>query len=52
VEKKTRTVLTIDEVKSNQHLEEKLFALENLGNAPGAEHSAALETTLSTSTEI
>jgi Outer membrane lipoprotein-sorting protein len=38
VEEKTRTVLTIDEVKFNQHLDEKLFAPENLGNAPASKH--------------
>ena len=34
VEGKTRTVLTIDEVKFNQHLDEKLFTPESLENAP------------------
>jgi hypothetical protein len=34
VEEKTRTVLTIDEVKFNRHLDEKLFTPENLGNSP------------------
>jgi hypothetical protein len=31
---KTRTVLTIDEAKFNQHLDEKLFTPENLANSP------------------
>jgi Outer membrane lipoprotein-sorting protein len=34
VEEKTRTVLTIDEVKFNQHLDEKLFTPESLENSP------------------
>jgi hypothetical protein len=34
----TRTVLTIDEVKFNQLFDEKLFAPENLGNAPATKH--------------
>jgi hypothetical protein len=34
VEDKTRTVLTIDEVKFNQHLDEKMFTPEGLGTAP------------------
>ncbi len=34
VEEKTRTVLTIDEAKFNQHLDEKLFTAESLENAP------------------
>jgi outer membrane lipoprotein-sorting protein len=34
VEEKTRTVLTIDEAKFNQHLDEKLFTPEGLENAP------------------
>jgi hypothetical protein len=34
VEDKTRTVLTIDEVKFNQHLDEKMFTPEGLGSAP------------------
>ena len=34
VEEKTRTVLTIDEAKFNQHLDEKLFAPDNLDSAP------------------
>jgi len=34
VEEKTRTVLTIDEAKFNQHLDEKLFRPESLQNAP------------------
>jgi outer membrane lipoprotein-sorting protein len=34
VEGRTRTVLTIDEAKFNQHLDEKHFAPENLENAP------------------
>jgi hypothetical protein len=38
VEEKTRTVFTIDEVKFNQHLDEKLFAPEDLGNAPATKH--------------
>ncbi len=38
VEEKTRTVLTIDEVRFNQHLDEKLFTPENLGNAPATKH--------------
>ena len=34
VEEKTRTVLTIDEAKVNQHLDEKFFMPEGLENAP------------------
>jgi len=34
VEANTRTVLTIDEAKFNQHLDEKLFTPENLGTSP------------------
>jgi outer membrane lipoprotein-sorting protein len=34
VEEKTRTVLTINEAKFNQHLDEKLFTPESLENAP------------------
>jgi len=34
VEGRTRTVLTIDEAKFNQHLDEKLFAPESLENTP------------------
>jgi hypothetical protein len=34
VEEKTRTVLTIDEAKFNQHLDERLFTSENLNNSP------------------
>ena len=34
VEEKTRTVLTIDEAKFNQHLDEKLFTPESLENTP------------------
>jgi outer membrane lipoprotein-sorting protein len=34
VEEKTRTVLTIDEAKFNQHLDERLFKPESLENAP------------------
>jgi hypothetical protein len=34
VGEKTRTVLTIDEAKFNQHLDEKLFTPEGLENAP------------------
>lgn len=34
VEDKTRTVLTIDEVKFNQHLDDKMFTPEGLGSAP------------------
>ncbi len=34
VEDKTRTVLTVDEVKFNQHLDEKMFTPEGLGIAP------------------
>jgi len=34
VEAKTRTVLTIDEAKFNQNLDEKLFTPENLGKSP------------------
>ncbi len=34
VEDKTRTVLTIDEVKFNQNLDEKLFTPESLENSP------------------
>ena len=35
VAEKTRTVLTVDEAKFNQHLDEKLFTPESLENAPG-----------------
>ena len=38
VMEKTRTVLTINEAKSNQHLEEKLFTPEILGNVPATKH--------------
>jgi Outer membrane lipoprotein-sorting protein len=38
VEAKTRTVLTIEEAKFNQHLDEKLFTPENLGNSPAVKH--------------
>jgi outer membrane lipoprotein-sorting protein len=38
VEEKTRTVLTIDEAKFNQHLDEKLFMPESLENAPVIKH--------------
>jgi Outer membrane lipoprotein-sorting protein len=38
VEEKTRTVLTIDEAKFNQHLDEKLFEPESLENAPALKH--------------
>jgi hypothetical protein len=34
IEEKTRTVLTIDEAKFNQHLDEKLFMPERLENVP------------------
>jgi outer membrane lipoprotein-sorting protein len=34
VEEKTRTVLTIDEVKFNQHLDDKMFTPEGLGISP------------------
>jgi len=34
VEEKTRTVLTIDEAKFNQHLDEKLFTPDSLENTP------------------
>ena len=34
IEAKTRTVLTVDEAKFNQHLDEKLFTPEGLENAP------------------
>lgn len=34
VEEKTRTVLTVDEVKFNQHLDEKRFTPESLENSP------------------
>ena len=36
VAEKTRTVLTVDEAKFNQHLDEKLFTAESLENAPGS----------------
>jgi hypothetical protein len=38
VEEKTRTLLTIDEAKFNQHLDEKLFMPESLENAPVIKH--------------
>jgi hypothetical protein len=38
VEEKTRTVLTIDEAKFNQHLDEKLFTPESLESAPAIKH--------------
>jgi hypothetical protein len=38
VVEKTRTVLTINEAKFNQHLDEKLFTPDNLGNEPGSKH--------------
>ena len=38
VEDKTRTVLTIDEAKFNQHLDEKLFTPEDLGEVPATKH--------------
>jgi hypothetical protein len=38
VEERTRTVLTIDEVKFNQHLDEKLFTPENLENSLTIKH--------------
>jgi hypothetical protein len=38
VEEKNRTVLTIDEVKFNEHVDEKLFAPEDLGNAQATKH--------------
>jgi Outer membrane lipoprotein-sorting protein len=38
VEERTRTVLTIDEAKFNQHLDEKLFTPESLENAPAIKH--------------
>ena len=38
VDEKTRTVLTIDEAKFNQHLDEKLFTPESLENAPAIKH--------------
>jgi hypothetical protein len=38
VEEKTRTVLTIDDVKFNQHLDEKLFTPEHLGTSPPIKH--------------
>jgi len=38
VEEKTRTVLTIDEAKFNQHLDEKLFTPESMENAPAIKH--------------
>jgi outer membrane lipoprotein-sorting protein len=38
VEEKTRTVLTIDEAKFNQHLDEKLFKPESMENAPAMKH--------------
>jgi hypothetical protein len=40
VEEKTRTVLTIDEAKFNQHLDEKLFMPDSLENAPVIKHYA------------
>jgi len=36
VAEKTRTVLTVDEAKFNQHLDEKLFTAESLENAPSS----------------
>jgi hypothetical protein len=39
VEEKTRTVLTIDEAKFNQHLDEKLFTPDNLDSAPALKPS-------------
>jgi outer membrane lipoprotein-sorting protein len=41
VEGRTRTVLTIDEAKFNQNLDEKLFTPESLENAPTTKHRAA-----------
>jgi outer membrane lipoprotein-sorting protein len=38
VEEKTRTVLTIDDAKFNQHLDENLFKPESLENAPAVKH--------------
>jgi hypothetical protein len=38
VEEKTRTVLTIDDVKFNQHLDEKRFTPEHLGTSPAIKH--------------
>ncbi len=38
VEEKTRTVLTINEAKFNQHLDEKLFTPEGLENPPAVKH--------------
>jgi hypothetical protein len=37
-EEKARTVLTIDEVKFNQHLDEKLFTPDPLGTSPAIKH--------------
>jgi outer membrane lipoprotein-sorting protein len=38
VQEGTRTVLTIDEAKFNQHLDEKLFTPEGLENPPAIQH--------------
>ena len=38
VAEKTRTVLTINEAKFNQHLDEKLFTPEGLENPPAVKH--------------
>ena len=38
VAEKTRTVLTVDEAKFNQHLDEKLFTPEHLGTSPAIKH--------------
>jgi len=38
VAEKTRTVLTVDEAKFNQHLDEKLFTPESLENPPVSRH--------------
>lgn len=38
VQEGTRTVLTIDEAKFNQHLDEKLFTPEGLDSSPSAPH--------------
>jgi outer membrane lipoprotein-sorting protein len=38
VQDKTRTVLTINEAKFDQHLDEKLFTPDNLDNSPAIKH--------------